>query len=300
MCGSCTRSSFSARSSCRRSRAPSRSRTGRGEACAVAANARGRRPAARAAAVAVPRVRRRRGGARLLSRFAPSRRSLAVGLGILALGVCGYVLARETSLFALRSVAVQGGPARVDAQVQAALAPLIGKSLVALDGSAVVRRVDALPTVVSVTYDRAFPNTLRLTIVPERPVAVLRRGADAWLVSARGRVMERLAQSHAHPHLPRLWVDSHAAVAVGATLPAPRGGAAARALGLAGAFEAHVGSATYANGSLTFRLRSGLQLELGSPGAVRLKVAVARRALRVLPAGTTFLDVSVPGRPVSG
>jgi len=33
---------------------------------------------------------------------------------------------------------------------------------------------------------------------------------------------------------------------------------------------------------------------------VRLKLAVARRALRGLPAGAAYLDVSVPGRPVAG
>jgi hypothetical protein len=39
---------------------------------------------------------------------------------------------------------------------------------------------------------------------------------------------------------------------------------------------------------------------LGAAGDVKLKVAVAERALAVLPSGSTFLDVSVPGRAVSG
>lgn len=267
----------------------------------MAAKARARRPAARAATAAVPQVRRRRRGAvRAFLRFAPSRRSFAVGLGILAFALGAYFLARETALFAVRSVAVHGGSPQVDGQVRDALAPLLGTSLVGLDGSAVVRRVDALPTVVSVTLDRAFPHTLRVTIVPERPVAVLRRGSDAWLVSARGRVMARLPGLQAHPHLPRIWVASHTGVAVGGELPPAKGGAAARALGLAGQFEARVASAAYAAGILVFQLRSGVQLRLGPPSGVRLKVAVTRRALRALPAGTTFLDVSVPGRPVAG
>jgi cell division protein FtsQ len=263
----------------------------------VTAKARGRRPAARAAAVAAPSAAFR---ARALARFAPSRRSLAVGIGILVLAACAYALARETSLFAIRAVDVDGGSARVDAQVQQALAPLVGTSLVGLDGAEVTRRVDSLPTVVSVTFDRAFPDTLRVTVVPERPVAVLRRGGGAWLVSARGRVMTRLADPHAHAHLPRIWVDSHTAVALGVELPPAKGGVAARALALAGAFAARVGSASYSGGILAFRLRSGVQLRLGSAGGVRLKVAVTRRALPVLPTGTGYLDVSVPGRPVAG
>ena len=49
-----------------------------------------------------------------------------------------------------------------------------------------------------------------------------------------------------------------------------------------------------------FHLRSGLELLLGDGGDIKLKVAVAERVLAVLPSGSTYLDVSVPGRPVSG
>ena len=55
-----------------------------------------------------------------------------------------------------------------------------------------------------------------------------------------------------------------------------------------------------AHDALVFRLRSGLELRLGAPTDVRLKLAIARRALRALPAGATYVDVSVPGRPVAG
>lgn len=249
----------------------------------------------------MPRVRRLRlPAAPSLARIAPSRRSLAVGLGILLLALCGYALARGTSLFAIRSVTIQGGPPRVEAQVRQALSPLLGTSLVGLDGSGVVRRVEALPTVVSASFDRAFPHTLRLTIVAERPVAVLRRGADAWLLSARGRVMTRLLKPQAHPHLPRIWAASRTPVAVGAILPPATGGAGARAVGLAGAFAARVRSVADTSGVLVFQLRSGLEVRLGAPGSIRLKVAIIRRALRVLPLAATYLDVSVPGRPVAG
>lgn len=261
----------------------------------MAAKRRARRPAARAAAVALPRL-----PGIPLPRVAPSRRSLAVGAAILLFSLCAYLLARGTSLFAVRDVAVRGGPAQVDAQVEQALSPLLGTSLVGLDGSAVVRRVEALPTVVSATYDRAFPHTLRLTIVAERPAAVLRRGSDSWLLSARGRVMTRLRNPQAHPHLPRIWATSHTAVALGAVLPRAIGGAAALAVGLAGPFATQIGAVTDTAGFLVFHLRSGLEVRLGAPGAIRLKVAVIRRALRVLPLGTTYLDVSVPGRPVAG
>jgi cell division protein FtsQ len=194
---------------------------------------------------------------------------------------------------------VTGGSPQVADQVRQALSSVVGKPLVGLDGSAVLRDVDALPTVVGASYDRAFPHTLRVRIVPERPAAVLRRGPDSWLISARGRVIERLP-SAALPRFARIWVSTHTLVRTGEELTASGTAVAARALGLAGAFGSRVASASYTSGALVFHLRSGLELLLGDGGDIKLKVAVAARALSVLPAGTTFLDVSSPGRPVSG
>jgi cell division protein FtsQ len=222
-----------------------------------------------------------------------------IGFGILAFALCGYMVARGTSLFAIDRIEVQGGSPRVAAQVRQALASFSGKPLVGLDGAAVLREVDALPTVVRASYDRAFPHTLRLTIVPERPAAVVRRGPEAWLVSIRGRVMERLSPL-ADPQLPRIWVSAHAPVALGGGLTATGARLAARAVGLAGEFRSRITTASYTGGALVFHLRSGLQLLLGDGSSIRLKVAVAEHALAAVPSGSTFLDVSVPGRPVSG
>ena len=234
-----------------------------------------------------------------LARLVPTRRSVAVGLGILALALGGYLLARETPLFAIDRIEVEGGSPKVARQVQRALASLVGAPLVGLDGSAALRKVDALPTVVRASYDRAFPHTLRITVVPERPAAVLRSGPSSWLVSTRGRVVERLPLA-ADPKLPRIWISTRTPVRIGAELTAAGSATAARAAGLAGAFATRVSSVSYAGGELVFRLRSGLTLLLGDGGDVKLKVAVAERALDVLPGGSTFLDVSIPGRPVSG
>jgi cell division protein FtsQ len=223
----------------------------------------------------------------------------AVGFGLLAVALGGYLLARETALFAIDRIEVRGGSPQVARQVHSALASLVGRPLIGLDGSALLARVDALPTVVSASYDRSFPQTLRITVVPERPAAVLRRGPDSWLVSSRGRLMERLPAT-AVPRLPRIWISTRTPVRTGTELTAAGAATAARALGLAGAFAARVDSASVTNGTLVFHLRSGLALVLGDGGDIKLKVAVAARVLAILPTGSTFLDVSSPGRPVSG
>ena len=266
----------------------------------MAAKRPSQQPRARAAAVALPRGRgssRTAHGVR--ARLAPSRRSVLAGVALLFLAGGVYLAARETSIFAVRTIAVDGAPAPIQAQVQRVLDPFVGTNLIGLDGAALMRRVEALPTVVSATYDRSFPNTLRITVVPERPVAVLRRGKSSWLVSARGRVVTRVPGG-ADAALPRIWAPTALQVEAGAFLPPERGGVAAQALAVAVRFPGHVRTATFAHGTLVFRLRSGLELRLGDPTDLRLKLAVARRALALLPGGETYLDVSLPGRPVAG
>jgi cell division protein FtsQ len=210
-----------------------------------------------------------------------------------------YVIARQTSAFAISTLQVSGAPSAVQQQVKRSLSPLLGTNLLALDGSALERRAEALPTVVSVTYDRAFPHTLRIVVVPERPVAVLHRGKETWLVSARGRVIQRIPNG-TEPALARIWVPRKADVAAGAFLAPEGGGTAARTLASAVRFPARIATVSTAHGELVFRLRSGVELRLGDPTDVRLKLAIARRALAHLPPGATYLDVSVPGRPVAG
>jgi cell division protein FtsQ len=234
-----------------------------------------------------------------LARAAPTRRSIVVSLSIVALAAAGYLVARDTGMFAVRRIEITGAPPTVVRQVDRALAPLVGTSLVALDGQGLERRVDALPSVVAVRYDRNFPHTLRVSVVPERPVAVLRSGNTAWLVSARARVIARIAPT-AQRRLPRVWLPAATRIIPGAFLAPNAGGGAARALGFAQGFTMRIRFASSGNGGVVFNLASGLELRLGDPSDTRLKLAVARRALPLLPAGTTYLDVSLPGRPVAG
>ena len=122
-----------------------------------------------------------------LLRFAPSGRSFAIGAVLVLLAGGLYALARETSMFAVRSVEVVGASPALAAEVSAELRSFDGRSLVSLNGGVVEQRIDGLPAVRSSVVDRAFPHTLRIRVLPELPVAVLRRGAESWLVSARGR-----------------------------------------------------------------------------------------------------------------
>ena len=144
-----------------------------------------------------------------LARLLPSGRSLLVGFAIV-LGAAGlYALARMTPMFALNRIEVEGAPPQVAARVKAALEPLDGTSLLALNGAEVERRLAPLTVVAAASYDRDFPHTLRVLVRPEHPVALLRHGADAWIVAASGRVIAA-ADPHAVSGLPRVWLASDA------------------------------------------------------------------------------------------
>jgi cell division protein FtsQ len=234
-------------------------------------------------------------------RLLPSGRSLLLGFGLVAFAAGAYGVARMTPLFAVRAVDVRGAPPEVRAKVLSVLEREIDTSLLALRGDSILQRVAALPDVVSATYDRDFPHTLRVLVRPERPVAVLRRGRESWLVSARGRVIERLPP-RSRPGLPRVWLRRTVRVEVGEFLGDRGGNLAVRAvarLGSARLARRVRGAVLSSRFGLVLVLRSGVEIRFGAASDLALKLAVVERIVPLLPSETTVLDVSVPARPVS-
>jgi cell division protein FtsQ len=241
-----------------------------------------------------------------LERLIPSTRSLIAGAALLVGGLVAFGVARQSSLFAVRTVDVRGASPALERQVRAALAPLVGTNLVSLEGDAVRRRLADLPQVRGATFDRAFPNTLRVWIRPDPEVAVLRSGQEAWLVSANGAIIRKLRRPL--PRLPHIWVERGAAptrataAVAGQVLTAVRGAAEARRA--RSTLWPELRKVRADVGVLTFALRSGIELRLGAVRDVALKLAVAAEVLRALPGRErqrlAYLDLSVPGWPVAG
>jgi len=238
-------------------------------------------------------------------RFVPSGRSLLIVLAVVSVAFGLYGVARETSLFAVRAIAVEGAPPSIAAEVSRALRSYQGRSLVAVSAGAVEQRVDALPVVRTAVVDRAFPHSLRVRVVPEQPVAVLRRGPDSWLVSARGRVI-RTIERRASPSLPRIWLPAATDLQAGAFLADAPGALAARSLAalVGSGFPKRISFVRALDGEITLGLRGGLEIQLGPPIDLRLKIAIARGILPLLAlprnGGPDYLDLTVPERPVAG
>lgn len=232
-------------------------------------------------------------------RWLPSWRSIAVTLAIVALVLGGYAVARWTPVFAIRSVEIEGASSDVERRVRAALRPLRTTNLVEFDAERARQLVTAVPYVASVRFDRAFPDTLRVFVTPERPVAVLRRGRDAWIASARARVLATLKEGDP-PALPRVWLPPTSEPIVGAVL-SDTAAAAVRALGPMSRVRLPVAirSARMDNGELTVVLTSGVVVLLGDPYELRLKLSVVARVLP-LAGDAKAIDASVPDRVVAG
>jgi cell division septal protein FtsQ len=234
--------------------------------------------------------------------LAPSGRSVLVGLALFVLAILAYVGARETSVFGVQTIDVRGATPQVRAQVRQALASERGISLLKVDGASLDRRLAVIPAVRSFTYDRAFPHTLRIVLKREWPALVVRRGADGFLLSTDGRVLQRLVHVRRSP-LPRLYVPRDTRLAVGGTVGGPMLAAATSLAPVRGApLPGGVRFVVSNDKNLTFVLgQSHFELRLGDTGDLRLKLAIARRILRqtgAVGAGAGYLDVSVPERPV--
>jgi cell division protein FtsQ len=236
-----------------------------------------------------------------LNRLPPeARRRLLPVLAALVLvsaAIGTYVAARQTGIFALERIEVVGAPPAVAAQVRATLRPYLGHSLVRFDSGAAMRRLSTVAEVAETRFDRAFPHTLKVRVRAERPVAVLRQGSDAWLVSSTARVLRRLERPY--PRLPRIWVPRSADIAVNSTL----GGLGAQGVAALAPLRplrvgADVRQVQTGDGELTLLLGSGTEIRLGDSGDLRLKLAIAKQLLPVT-TGAHYLDISVPERPVA-
>jgi cell division protein FtsQ len=232
--------------------------------------------------------------------IAPSGRSLLTGLLILLTALGLYAAARGTSAFAVQRVAVEGAPAEVAVEVRKALAPALGESLLGLDLADLEHRAEAVPMVAAASFDRGFPHTLRIAVVPEVPVAVLRQGSSSWLAADGGRVVAELDRG-ARPGLPRIWLERGVDVRLGESV----GGMQLRAIAAVAPLVSKplplgVASVVATSGELKLVLRNGLELRLGDRHDLRVKLEVARRVIPQLAGAGGYLDVSVPDRPVAG
>jgi len=220
---------------------------------------------------------------------------------VLATVGAAYLVATATPVFDVEQVDVRGASPALAREVTSATHELVGRSLVTIDADDVEGTLRALPAVAGVSVDRAFPHTLVVKVAPERPVAVVRRGDSSWLVTGAGKVIRRI-ETGTDRRLPRLWLAKGTTIRLGGNvppgwLPATRALAEASSVGLG----ARIKGVRPVGDELTLVLRRGTELRLGRTTEIGLKLTVAAQVLRRIDIGSTsYVDVSVPQRPVAG
>jgi cell division protein FtsQ len=260
---------------------------------------RGSRRRTRAGSVVVPFPRGDAGDRLNLARLVPSGRSLLAGFALVVLVLGGYWGAKVSSVFAVESLKVEGAPPAVARDVEVAAKDVLGTSLLSVDAETLEDKLRALPSVAGASVDRAFPNTLVVRVAAERPVAVVRRGHMAWLVTGAGKVIREI-ETGTERGFPRLWLTRNTTVRIGGSLPASLT-AATRALAAARdvRLPRRVKGVRLEGGQLTLVLRRGPEIRLGEASDVLLKLTVAARVFPLAGDETVYLDVSVPERPVA-
>jgi cell division protein FtsQ len=222
-----------------------------------------------------------------------------IGFALVAAVLGAYWGAHASAVFAVERVEIEGASPPVAKEVRAVTKAVLGTSLLEVDAESIEAKIRALPSIAGVSVDRAFPNSLVVKVAAEEPVAVARRGRHAFLVTGSGKVIMEI-EPGTERRYPRLWLARGSAVRVGGTLP---GSLTPAARALAAAEQARlprrVKAVRFESGRLTLVLRRGPELRLGGATDLLLKLTVATRVLPLVEAGTLYLDVSVPERPVA-
>ncbi len=228
------------------------------------------------------------------------RRQAAVSAATLALAGVGYAGLRAAGAFSVDAIRVTGTSGEAQRAVLAAADARAGsRSLLAVDPTRLAAALQALPTVQRAHVDRDFPHTLRVSIVPERPVATARLSGQVVVVAASGRILPAGAGSGP---LPSVTVPPGLAGRPGGyvVLAGVRREVAVAAA-LPRSFPAAVASVAATSDGLVATTGTGAQIRLGDETDLRSKLEIAGRILRGMPASSRsrvrYVEVSAPAFP---
>jgi cell division protein FtsQ len=250
-----------------------------------------RRPAGRA--LAGPRSRRPAAGSTAVLR----RRLIAAAIVLVAL-YGGYMLwFRNLSWFQVHDVTIKGATTD-EREIKSAVEQVAGDmTTLHLNDDQLRNAVARFPTVAAVGASTSFPHGLTVTITERLPVGIARIGGREIAVSADGYLLPGASvDSKTLPHIggaaahgPRLESDAAAQAAII--------GAAPQVL----RDRLTASSWDEQRGGVVLRLKGGPELRFGDGTRAADKWQAAVAVLSSPERGSpSYLDVSVPDRPVAG
>jgi cell division protein FtsQ len=225
------------------------------------------------------------------------RRVLAAAIILLAL-YGGYMLwFRDLSWFAIHDVTIKGATTN-EREIKSAVESVAGDmTTLHIKDDQLRNAVARFPTVASVAASTSFPHGLQVTVTERLPVAFVRVHGQETAVSADGyllagadfdaKALPRIEGAAAHGA--RLDDDSAAQAAILGATPAP--------------LKNRITASTWDDqrGGVVVDLKDGPEVRFGDGSRAQDKWEAAVTVLSSDERGTpSYLDVSVPDRPVSG
>jgi cell division protein FtsQ len=243
---------------------------------------------ARPPAVVPPR---RGGGGRWRLRRGRRHPLLTVALVPLVLATAAWVL-WASPLLSVRSVQVDGLRTLTAGEVREAAGLGTGTPLLQVDVAGAAERVRRLPQVSAAQVSRGWPDRVVVTVTERRPVAVVSRDGQRWLVDAGGVLFDAITGD-----------PPAGVVALDVRTPGARDAATRAGLAAIGALPAAVrGQVATVHArtgqDVTLELRTSTTVIWGNAEGARSKAAALRGLLDQISAGkldkATTIDLSTP------
>ena len=224
----------------------------------------------------------------------PLRTKLALGTSFAVIGLCGWLVLRDSALFAVNDVAIVGLSAdampAVSEQLVAAARSQTTTDFSAGDVRAAVASYSLISGIRASTH---FPHGVTLYVGEELPVARIEVGGTGIAVAADGRVITGFSpRAHlATVHSGRLPLGGRTrdrfvltALRVLNAAPAP--------------LFSRIAAVTRANGALTIYLHHGPRLIFGDGALAHAKWDAAAAVLAARSSrGASYIDLVLPWRP---
>jgi cell division protein FtsQ len=225
------------------------------------------------------------------------RRWTLAGIALVVVATLA-VAATYTPVFAARDIRLRGSAGISRAEVLSVARVDDGSNVFHLDTLAVERRLERDPRVLDARVTTSLPNTLSITIVPRRPVAVLGTGVVGTHMVLVGADGVLIGPAGAAVDLPMLTGADGNPLGAGDLVTA-----AATAGALGSSLRRTVEAVIVANdGSLKVRLAAGFSASFGDSSELEAKAESLSAVLAWVEerdVTVTSADLSVPGSPTA-
>ena len=226
----------------------------------------------------------------------PLRWKLALVAALVPAGFCGWLALRDSALFSVDRVTIEGLSAQaVPAVTEQLVSTARAQTTTDFSLAAVRASVAQYTLIANVRAQTHFPHGVTLIVTERRPVARLQAAGQSIPIARDGTVVSGLAHLPALAAVPSAHVPlaGHArdpfvkiALAVLAAAPAP--------------LRERVVAVTQGSGALTIHLHRGPRLIFGNAALPHAKwdaaaAVLANRGSR----GASYIDLRLPSRPVA-